>query len=165
MKIYDVNRDDWDLKIPTVLWAYRTTCNNLTRYMPFKLVYGQEAVVPLEFLVPILRVAVITHMIERSVVQDGPNQLMIMEEYRILEGFHQQFYKSREKYWHDRDIKNKTFKEGDLVLMYDSKYMQHPIKLRMHCLGPYKVHNFTDGGEVQLNYLGDEKIKGMINGS
>jgi hypothetical protein len=30
--------------------------------MPFKLVYEQEAVVPLEFLVLSLRVATITHM-------------------------------------------------------------------------------------------------------
>jgi hypothetical protein len=40
-KIYNVNRDDWDLKIPVVLWAYRNTCKKLTRNMSFKLVYGQ----------------------------------------------------------------------------------------------------------------------------
>jgi transposase InsO family protein len=71
--ICNVNRDDWDLKILTILWAYRTTCKKLTRNMPFKLVYGQEVVMPLEFLVPSLRVAAITHMTKRGVVQESMN--------------------------------------------------------------------------------------------
>jgi hypothetical protein len=57
---------------------------------------------------------------------------MTMEEDWILAGFHQQVQKARDKAWHDRHIKKKTFKEGDLVLMYDSKSIQHPGKLIIH---------------------------------
>jgi hypothetical protein len=47
MKICSVNIDDWDLRVPTMLWAYRTTCKNMTMQTPFKLVYGLEEVVPI----------------------------------------------------------------------------------------------------------------------
>jgi hypothetical protein len=35
-----VNRDDWDLKVSTMLWAYKTTCKKFTGHTPFRLVYG-----------------------------------------------------------------------------------------------------------------------------
>jgi hypothetical protein len=51
-------------------------------------VYGQEAVVPLEFLVPSLQIAAITNMIERGAVYESLRKLMEMEEDQILAGFH-----------------------------------------------------------------------------
>ena len=39
-KVCNANCDDWDLNIPAMLRAYRTTCNRLTGKEPFKLVYG-----------------------------------------------------------------------------------------------------------------------------
>ena len=53
-KICSVNMDGWDLRVPVVLWAYRTTCKKLTMQTPFKLVYVLEVVVPMEYLVPSL---------------------------------------------------------------------------------------------------------------
>jgi hypothetical protein len=70
---------------------------------------------------------------------------MLMEEDRILASFHQEVQKARDKDWHDRHIKRKSFKEGDLVLVYDSKSLQYPGKFKMHWLGPYKVKIISDG--------------------
>ena len=97
-------------------------------------------------------------MTERGAIKERLNHLLEMEEDRILEGFHQQVHKARDKSLHDRHIKKKTFIEGDLVLLYDSKSFQHLGKLRMHWLGPYEVKSITDGGYLQLRYLPGTKL-------
>ena len=120
----------------------------MTGKTPFRLVYQQEAVVPSDILVASLCVATITNVIEKGALQERLSHLMIMEEDRILAGFHQEVQKTSDKAWHDKHIKRKDSKEGDLVLVYDNKSLQHPGKLIMHWLGSYEVKTVTDGGAI-----------------
>jgi hypothetical protein len=56
---------------------------------PFKLVYGLEVVVPMEYLVPSLRIVAFTDMDDTGVVQERLAQLVELEEDRFVAGFHQ----------------------------------------------------------------------------
>jgi hypothetical protein len=165
MKICIVNKDDWDLRVPTVLWAYRTTCKKLTMKTPFNLVYGIEAFVPMEYLVPSLRIFSFTDMDDPGVVQERLQHLVELEEDRFVVGFHQQVQKEREKAYHDRNIKKKVLKQGDLVLVYHIKFIKHLGNFITHWLGPYEIAYVTEGGATQLKTLNGEWKEGLVNGS
>jgi transposase InsO family protein len=47
---------NWHKDLPSVLWALRTNVNIATRDMPFNLVYGADAVLPLEIYLESVRV-------------------------------------------------------------------------------------------------------------
>ena len=47
---------DWHEMLPFALYGYRTTVHSSTGATPFSLVYGMEAVLPLEVEIPSLRV-------------------------------------------------------------------------------------------------------------
>jgi hypothetical protein len=52
------------------------------------------------------------------------------------------------KAYHDGHIKKKTFKQGDLVILYDNKFMKHLGKFRTHWLRPFELSYVTEGGPV-----------------
>ena len=45
-------QQDWDVFLPSALFAYRTIQQNMTRYEPFYLTYGRDAVIPIELSLP-----------------------------------------------------------------------------------------------------------------
>ena len=49
---------DWHEKLPLALWGYRTSIRTPTGATPYSLVYGMEAVLPIELEVPSLRVMI-----------------------------------------------------------------------------------------------------------
>lgn len=99
-----------------VLWEFRATCKKFIGQTCFRLVYGQEEIMPMEYIVPSLRIAAFTDMLDPDIMKERMLQLLVLEEERFKVGFHQQVQKAREKAWHNRHIKKKTFREGNLVL-------------------------------------------------
>eukprot|EP00253_Pinus_taeda_P026141 PITA_26141 len=57
-KTVHLHRRDWAERLPEALWTYRTTWRNTTRNSPYELVYGKEVLIPIEFQVKTIKMAV-----------------------------------------------------------------------------------------------------------
>ncbi|MCO5570889.1 hypothetical protein L7F22_024618 [Adiantum nelumboides] len=72
----------WDEKLQTALWAYRTAYKVTTRMTPFRILYGIEAVVQLEFAIPTLRMAEKYNMDFSTVLKAILEELQKLDEQR-----------------------------------------------------------------------------------
>jgi len=100
------------------LWAYRTSVKTATSFSPFQLVYGLEAVFPIECQIPSLKL----------IVQLLPDTSLLEEQLVHLEKLNEQCrdaalaneaHKHKVKCQCDRSVHPRIFFEGDLVLVYD----------------------------------------------
>jgi hypothetical protein len=121
-KFINVKCDDWDQRIPLVLWSYQTNYKWITKCTPFTLVYSKEALIVIEFIVPGLDIAIDTHMEDEKSLHQRLDEIMELEEDHSVVRFIQVVEKQRQKAWHDHNIHQKNLQQGSLVLLYDRKY-------------------------------------------
>lgn len=62
-----------------------------------------------------------------------------LDEFRMQTLLHIEVIQLHKKVWHDNNIKEKQFQEGDWALLYDSRYKDFKGNLRTRWLGPYVV--------------------------
>ena len=83
MKKSTKNYKDWHLQIPYALWGYRTSIWSSTGATPYSLVYGMEAVLPIEMDVRSLRTVLEGEILEVDSLQGRYDQLCMMDEKRL----------------------------------------------------------------------------------
>jgi hypothetical protein len=72
-------------------------------------------------------------------------------------------YKARIKRWYDKRLKKKEFKEGDKVLLYNSRFKTfRKGKLQSKWDGPYVVHSVLSNGVVTIMDVKGDQF--MLNG-
>ena len=71
-------------------------------------------------------------------------------------------YKDKTKKWHDQRILRREFKVGELVLLYNSRLILFPRKLKSRWSGPYTVIAVTPFRAVTLRTNSRNEFK--VNG-
>uniref|UniRef100_A0A2N9IPD2 Reverse transcriptase domain-containing protein n=1 Tax=Fagus sylvatica TaxID=28930 RepID=A0A2N9IPD2_FAGSY len=118
----DSEQDDWrHIKIGTStclmpLCAYRTSVRTSVGATPYSLVYGMEAVLPVEVEIPSLRILSQTQLEEAEWAQARYEQLNFIDEKRLAALCHGQLYQRRIERAYNKKARPRTFQPGDLVL-------------------------------------------------
>ena len=107
---------DWHKMLPFALYGYRTIVCTLTGATPFSLVYGMEAVLPVEVEIPSLRIMRDVELDESEWVQNRLDQLELIDEKRLTTVCHGQVYQQRMRKAFDKRVRPQCYKPGDLVL-------------------------------------------------
>ena len=80
-------------------------------------------------------------------------QLNELDEWRLMAYENSLTYKERAKKYHDSWIRHpKHFKEGDFVLLFNSRLKLFPGKLKSRWLGPFKVRKVFPYGVVEIEH-------------
>ena len=74
---------DWHERIREALWAYQTTFRTPTQARPYSLVYGVEAILPLECQIPSLWIAIQEGLTEEENAKLRMQELEALDEKRL----------------------------------------------------------------------------------
>jgi hypothetical protein len=144
------NKTSWHLQLFSALWAYRTSAKTSTGFTPFQLVYGIEAVLPIECEIPSLKLKV-ELLPHTSAEEERFLYLSKLDETRRDAALINEAHQKRIKSQYDKSVQPRAFAEGDLVLVYDQAHDKLGTgKLEPMWHGPYIVKRVLHKGAYEL---------------
>ena len=103
----------WLAEFPHVIWGLHTQVNSIRGFSPFFLVYRSEAILPTDIVFGAPR---IQHYDKGEAEQTHRVDLDSLEEHRVAALMRHARHEQQLHRYHDRNIKERTFNVGDLVL-------------------------------------------------
>jgi transposase InsO family protein len=158
-------RNTWDNHVGEALWAYRTAYKLTTGYTPFQLVFGFEAVVPIELEVPSLRLAVQHGLGDVESLEARLLELERLDETRRRALWNVEVMQHRRKERHDAQGKLTSYPAGSLVMLVDSWLQKHGQKFRPKWKGPFVIHRQFDNDTYKLSTPDGRIITKTYNGA
>ena len=155
-----------DSKLKYALWADRVTIKKSTRNSPFKLVYGTEAVFPIQLILPVAKFLQtenneeedmakrITHLAEIHQIREQLVEKSATHQKKIKEAF-------------EKRRKSDNFQVGDLVLKWDAlkETKGNHGKFDAFWTGPFIISYIQWNNTFMLKSMGGETLfDGPVNG-
>ncbi|XP_071695311.1 uncharacterized protein [Rutidosis leptorrhynchoides] len=145
------------MRIPSVLWAHRTTYKNSTGETPFSLVYGREAVIPGELMVPTKCI----HSFNESSNDEGLRaNLDMLEDHREIAAIREAANKQKISKYYDKRFKPMSFRIGDYVWgNNEASRAENTGKLGPNWEGPYEVIGISAMQSYILARINGERVR------
>src|SRR3954471_12439407 len=140
-------------ELDSVLWGLRTTPNDTTRFTPFFMMYGAEAVLPCVIIHDSPRVRMYE---EREGKLDRQDNLDALEEERDVAKARSAFYQQQAQRYQSREVQAKNYNVGELVLRLPDKKKD---KLNPRWEGPFIIDQVLTGGAYHLRDASDNRLE------
>ena len=161
------NHKNWHKSLIFALWADRITEKASIGTSPFNLVYGKEAVIPANLVLPSLALVQFIEENPSSSIQLRHDQILKLEEerekVRIIHAKHQQIIKSS---FDTTSTSSKKLQVGDLVLKWDKAHEDKGkhTKFQKMRLGPFQINEKIGPSTFILQDLSRKRDSLRVNG-
>jgi len=152
-KVVSKSKRDWHDRMEEALWAYRTTHRTPTQATPYSLVFGTEAVLPLERQIPSLRLAIQEGLTEEENACLRLEELESLDEKRLEAQQSLECYQARLSRAFNKKVRLRSFQVGDQVLAVRRPIIiSHKSKSKFTSKwdGPYVIQEVYSSGAYKI---------------
>jgi hypothetical protein len=145
-----IHKTSWYTMLFSALWAYQTSVKSTTGFTPFRLVYGVEAILPIECEIPSLKIAI--ELLPNTFAEEERLlYLMRLDETQRDATLVIEAQKKCVKAQYEKHVKPRVFSEGDIVLLYEQdRDVLGAGKFEPMWHGPYIVRRVLEKGAYDL---------------